>query len=571
MSFIGVGGDQDGVLAGKVKAMTSRIMSEESLWEQSKAAHFRAQLTAPTLTFLMEAHNGLSARVVEDAGFKGIWASGLSISAALGVRDRNEASWTQVLDVLEFMADATSIPILLDGDTGYGDFNNFRRLVKKLCQRQIAAVCIEDKLFPKTNSFLNGSQSLAAIDEFCGKIKAGKDSQTHSDFSIIARVEAFIAGHGLDEALKRAEAYHAAGADGILIHSKKSTSEEIVHFASAWNKRAPLLIAPTMYYLTPTDHYRQIGISMCIWANHNLRAALAAMRDVSGRIYREQGLAGVEEHIASISDVFNIAGEAELTEAAKRYLPGQRRTVKAVVLAASRGSQLSTLTADRPKCMLDIRGEPLLKRLVRSLTGAGVRGVTVVAGYRPEAIALPDIEKLINNAYATTGEAASLACAEDKLSGECILSYGDILFRDYILSELLQTPGNIVLAVDSTAPAPEGEVKRSSDLVHCTLPHSRHYLDDDHFVELLYISTILKREEVYGEWIGLARLSAQGAALVRTELSAMRTDGTLATASLPDLFNRLVARGYPPRVIYITGHWLDVNDAFGLARARNFL
>ncbi len=556
------------MLARKVKSMTSHLMSEGSRWERSKAAHFRAQLTAPTLTFLMEAHNGLSARVVEDAGFEGIWASGLSISAALGVRDRNEASWTQVLDVLEFMADATSIPILVDGDTGYGDFNNFRRFVKKLCQRQIAAVCIEDKLFPKINSFLNGSQSLAAIEEFCGKIKAGKDSQTNPDFSIIARVEALIAGYGLDEALKRAEAYHAAGADGILIHSKKSTAEEILHFAAAWKKRAPLLIAPTMYYLTPTDHYRQTGISMCIWANHNLRAALAAMRDVSGRIYREQGLVGVEEHIASISDVFDIAGEAELTAAAKRYLPGQRRTVKAVVLAASRGSQLSTLTADRPKCMLDVRGEPLLRRLVRSLTGAGVRGVTVVAGYCPEAISLPEIEKLINDAYATTGEAASLACAEHKLSGECILSYGDILFRDYILSELLQTPGNIVLAVDSTAP--ESDVKRSSDLVHCTLPHSRHYLDDK-VVELCSISTALTRNKICGEWIGLARLSAQGAAMVRTELTAMRTDGTLATASLPDLFNRLVARGSPPRIAYITGHWLDVNDAFGLARARNFL
>ena len=97
-----------------------------------KTTQLRSMVNSPEMAFLMEAHNGLSAKIVEEAGFKGIWGSGLSISAALGVRDNNEASWTQVLDVLEFMSDATTIPILLDGDTGYGNFNNMRRLVKKL-------------------------------------------------------------------------------------------------------------------------------------------------------------------------------------------------------------------------------------------------------------------------------------------------------------------------------------------------------------------------------------------------------------------------------------------------------
>src|SRR5690554_6304660 len=116
-----------------------------------KSLSLRKLLNSPALEFIMEAHNGLSAKIVEETGFKGIWASGLSISAALGVRDNNEASWTQVLEVLEFMSDCTSIPILLDGDTGYGNFNNVRRLVKKLEQREIAGVCLEDKLFPKSN------------------------------------------------------------------------------------------------------------------------------------------------------------------------------------------------------------------------------------------------------------------------------------------------------------------------------------------------------------------------------------------------------------------------------------
>src|SRR6478609_7315529 len=118
---------------------------------------FKKLLLSEQLEFICEAHNGLSAKIVQEAGFKGIWASGLSISAQMGVRDNNEASWTQVLEVAEFMSDATTIPILLDGDTGYGNFNSMRRLVKKLEQRGCAGVCIEDKIFPKTNSFIKGS------------------------------------------------------------------------------------------------------------------------------------------------------------------------------------------------------------------------------------------------------------------------------------------------------------------------------------------------------------------------------------------------------------------------------
>src|SRR6201996_4965589 len=199
---------------------------------QTRSAKLRQMLQSAELEFLMEAHNGLSARIVREAGFKAIWGSGLAISAQYGVRDNNEASWTQVVDVLEFMADASDLPILLDGDTGYGNFNNMRRLVRKLEQRGIAGVCIEDKVFPKTNSFLNGErQPLADVQEFAGKIAAGKDTQQDANFSVVARVEALIAGWGMDEALRRAEAYRLAGAAAIPLPSKRSRPDEIVTFA----------------------------------------------------------------------------------------------------------------------------------------------------------------------------------------------------------------------------------------------------------------------------------------------------------------------------------------------------
>ena len=540
---------------------------------RSKAAKFRAMLTSPELEFIMEAHNGLSAKIVEETGFKGIWASGLSLATAMGVRDRNEASWTQVVDVLEFMSDATSIPILLDGDTGYGDFNNFRRLVQKLCQRDVAAVCIEDKVFPKTNSFIDGDQALADIEEFCGKIKAGKDSQGDDDFSIVARVEALIAGWGLDEALRRAEAYHAAGADAILIHSKKSTAEEIFAFAKEWGDRCPLVIVPTMYYATPTERFREAKISLVIWANHNLRGAITAMRDVSRRIYEEQGLGSVEGQVASVKEVFAIADNSELDAAERKYLGGQRQETKAVVLAASRGGALEALTEDKPKCMLDLRGEPLLRRLTRSFNEAGLRDITVVCGYKQEAVDLPNIRKVTNAAYEETGEVASLACALDTVEdGPTLIAYGDILFRDYILDLLFDCEADVAVAVDANWREHRQDApKHAPDLVICSEPYTEDHFLDESAVQVEAFEGLVARDVAHGEWIGLAKLSAKGLAAVRQEVAAMQDDGSATRAGLPDLFNRLIAKGLKPRVVYITGHWLDVNDAFDLAWARNVL
>jgi phosphoenolpyruvate phosphomutase len=537
----------------------------------SKATRFRSLLLSPELTFLMEAHDGLPAKIVEEAGFPAIWASGLTVSAALGVRDSNEASWTQVLGVLGFMADATSVPILLDGDTGCGNFNNVRRLVRKLCQRGVAAVCLEDKLFPKTNSFIGDHQPLAGVDEFCGKIKAGKDSATEPDFSIVARVEALIAGRGLDEALRRAEAYHAAGADGILIHSKRPTADEILAFAAEWAGRAPLVIVPTMYYATPADAYRQAGISVVIWANHNLRASISAMREVSRRIRDEESLVGVEGAIASVRDVFALAGNWELEEAERRYLGPAPAVPRAIVIAASRGAALGPLTAERPKCMIDVRGQPLLRRLCGTLRECGVGDITVVRGYRKTAIDVPSIAMVDNDAYETTGEAASLACAIDRLQGPCVVSYGDILFRRHLLDALLAAEGDVVVAVDALQRGKADlDPERVTDLVGCSRRHTGDYLEDEAPVWLRRIGNDLAPAEADGEWIGLAKLSARGAALVAAELEAMRADGSLARASLLEMLSRLIAAGHPIGVVYVLGGWLDVDDAFDLARARNF-
>ena len=537
----------------------------------SKAGRLRGLLQAPALSFIMEAHNGLSGKIVEEAGFEGIWASGLSMSAALGVRDNNEASWTQVLEMLEFMADATTIPILVDGDTGYGNFNNVRRLVRKLCQRGIAGVCIEDKLFPKTNSFIGENQPLADVDEFCGRIKAGKDSQSDDDFQIVARVEALIAGWGMDEALRRAEAYRRAGADAVLIHSKKATADEITGFCESWGGRAPVVIVPTMYHRTPTQTFRDARVSMVIWANHNMRAAVSAMRQVSRAIRESESLVAVEEEIAPVREVFALTGQAELAEAEARYLAAAGGH-RAILLAASRGAKLGPLTEQRPKCMIDVRGEPLLQRLVRTINESGLRDVTVVRGYRKEAIALAGIEAVDNDRYAETGEAASLACAQGRLDGPCLISYGDILFRRHVLDGLLAAAGDIVTVVDARRRANSSRAPdRAVDWVRCSRPFTGSYLDDDRVILEAIRSDAAGADDAHGEFIGLTKLSEDGAALVRSALDAMSEDGSLDGADLPALFARLIAQGAVIDALYITGHWLDVDDAFDLASLRNLI
>src|SRR6202034_1992961 len=363
----------------------------------ARNAKLREMLQSPQLEFLMEAHNGLSARIVREAGFSGIWASGLSISAQFGVRDNNEASWTQVVDVLEFMADATDLPILLDGDTGYGNFNNMRRLVRKLEQRGIAGVCIEDKQFPNTNTFLNGErQPLADIAEFAGKIAAGKDTQSDPNFSIVARVEALIAGWGMEEALRRAEAYRLAGADAILIHSKLSKPDEILTFAREWAGRGPLVIVPTKYYSTPTNVFRLAGISLVIWANHMVRSATSAMQSVAKEVFASQTLVNIEDRIVSVDEIFRLQDADEYSAAERLYLSATGASRAAVVLAASRGRGLEPITVDRPKVMLPIAGKPLLRWLIDGFKKQNINDITVVGGYHAEAIDTADIKLTAN-------------------------------------------------------------------------------------------------------------------------------------------------------------------------------
>lgn len=527
----------------------------------SKPSQLKKILNTKEISFIMEAHNGISAKIVEEAGFKGIWASGLTLSASLGVRDNNEASWTQVLDILEYMSDCTNIPILLDGDTGYGNFNNVRRLVKKLEQRDIAGLCLEDKLFPKTNSFISGErQPLANVEEFCGKIRAAKDTQQNKDFCVVARTEAFITGWGLEEALFRAYAYAEAGADAILVHSKLSTPDEIVKFMEKWDNHKPVIIVPTKYYKTKTEVFEKVGISTIIWANHLLRSAVSAMQEVSDKIYKNRSLINIENDIASVNELFRLQNAEEYNIAEKKYLPQDIET-KAIILAASKGENFGTLTENRPKCMLQLNGTPIIQIQEKALNRCMVKDITVVTGYKKEAIKLVNNASFLENAeYYKYNIMVSLYKAKDYISDSCIITFGDIVYEPEIINELIADENDIVLALDTSWHQGKKE-HRDIDAVLCTVPPSDQYLAI-RTADIVKIGVDVDHDLAHGEWMGILKLNKNGSKILKNHIELLKNKDEMhfLNMDMNNLFMSMIKNNIKICGRYFRGHWLDIDS-----------
>ena len=253
------------------------------------------------------AFDAMSAKLVEFHGFDAIWAGGFAISATHAVPDASILTMTEFLDVASNMAEACKIPVIADCDTGYGGPSNVSHLVKKYESAGIAAICIEDKVFPKQNSLLeNGQNNLISEKDFVAKIIAGREAKQDKNFMIIARIEALISGAGMDEALKRATAYENAGADAILIHSKQKTPDEIFEFTDLWKGSSPIVVIPTTYDSVSIDELISHKIKAVIHANQTLRAAHSSMSRILKQMINSDRLSDVKENISSMEDIFEL-------------------------------------------------------------------------------------------------------------------------------------------------------------------------------------------------------------------------------------------------------------------------
>ena len=288
------------------------------------AAILRELLARPGVVRLVGAHDALGAVMAEHAGFDGVWSSSLEISASHAVPDASILGKTEHLAVARAMCQVVKAPVVADCDTGYGDGVQFAHAVREFEAAGVAGVCIEDKQFPKLNSFASGGQELMAVDGFVAKLRAGKRAQRTRDFVLIARVEALIAGCGPGEARLRARAYADAGADAILVHSKSPAVDELASVVRAWDRPVPLVAVPTTYYHATADELAALGIKVVIYANQGLRSALAAMERTYAEILRTGSTASVEDELWPIASIFAMQGMDELEEPA-----GERTSIRA--------------------------------------------------------------------------------------------------------------------------------------------------------------------------------------------------------------------------------------------------
>ncbi|MDG4810869.1 isocitrate lyase/phosphoenolpyruvate mutase family protein [Micromonospora sp. WMMD1120] len=270
----------------------------------SKATELRALLSGDRMVRTVGARDGLSAKLVQEAGFDAVWASSFETSATHGLPDASLLTMTQFLDVAEAMNLVVDLPIVADCDTGFGGPLNVAYAVQRYEKRGIAAMSIEDKMFPKMNSFAATAQHLVSTEEFVQKIQAGKQAQESGDLLLIARTEALIAGFDLDEALRRAHAYADAGADAILVHSKSRNPDQVLGFGARWDRDVPLVAVPTTYPVVSEKDLYEVGYRLVIYANHGMRAAIKGMRATLADLARSDSAAGLEDSLASMAEVF---------------------------------------------------------------------------------------------------------------------------------------------------------------------------------------------------------------------------------------------------------------------------
>jgi phosphoenolpyruvate phosphomutase len=374
----------------------------------------------------------------------------------------------------------------------------------------------------------------------------------------------------LGEALKRAEAYHDAGSDGILIHSALSTPTEVLAFKREWADRSPVLIVPTKYYSTPTDALRAAGFSIAIWANHMLRAALTAMQACAETLATEQNLLSIEDEIASVKEIFRLQGTSELQDAEEHYLPKRAQQSRAIILAASRGGALGALTDARPKTMVEVGGQPLLGLIVAAYNACAIKDITVVRGYLAETVNLPSLNYVDNPDYAKTGELLSLACALDADSDDdrdLYVSFGDVIFKRYILDSLAEPEADFVISADTNWQE-SVNLGRAADYVHCTAAHSRR--DFYREIYLQQAGESIAEAQRHGEWMGVMKVSSKALPALRELVTELAAKPENRRAKLHQLLDELVRRGHRVRVIYTTGHWLDVDSLDDVLAAGTF-
>jgi len=535
----------------------------------SKSKLLRELFRKPGTVRIAGAHNGMTAKLVEKAGFEGVWASGLEVSTSHAVPDANILTMTDYLEAANDMNDSVSIPLVVDVDTGYGNSNNVIHMVKKFEAAGIAAVIMEDKHFPKVNSFVPGRQELASIAEFVGKIVAGKNAQESKDFMIFARVEALIAGWGQEEALKRAKAYVEAGADGIFIHSKQKTPDEINEFIKRYDLAAPLVVCPTTYPdFTVEEAEKTNKVKMYIFANHGIRAAVKSVKETLSKLNKSNDIRTVDKDIAPLQEIFELQGMPQMKEAEKKYLRTGKVNAVALIPAAGDDSFIPSfkdLLQDRPLAMLDINGKSILQRTTEILNNSGIQDIRVITGYKKEAINVEGVKLIENKEYKQYGILHSVMEGLKDITEDVLIIYSDIVFDKSITDRLLTCKKDINLVIDVSYRTQEQKDKFYDLVVAERAPASgKAMLSCGKENPIKKIGRNVNQDEATHEFTGITFLSKKGIEIVKKEFAAIKNNKEINgvdcnKADFSDFLQELINKGIGIDSMQVAKGWMEIH------------
>lgn len=301
-----------------------RMMREKLAMPEFRRKRLKELLHLRPIVKALEVHSGLTALIAEKTivqdheeldQYDAMWISSLCDSTAKGKPDIELVDMSSRLRTIDDVMDVSTKPIILDGDTG-GLVEHFVYNVRTLERMGVSAVIIEDKTGLKKNSLFGNEvvQTQDSIENFCAKIQAGKRAQRSEDFMIIARIESLILEQGMEDALTRAHAYVNAGADGIMIHSRKKDPEEIFAFCDAFRKQnetTPIVVVPTSFNSVKEEELAQHGINIVIYANQLTRSAFPAMQQTAISILKHHRAKEADHTLMSIKDIITLIDEIE--------------------------------------------------------------------------------------------------------------------------------------------------------------------------------------------------------------------------------------------------------------------
>lgn len=572
---------------------------QNNILPEERRGKLRACLGEKRILRVMEAHNGLSGLIANNIQVEGetgdkkimrefdaIWESSLTDSASKGHPDIEVISFDSRLHTINEILAVTQKPMIVDGDTG-GDANCFEYTVTKLERAGVSAVIIEDKVFPKRNSLEAGTQqTLQEPEVFAQKISRGKKIQATSNFMIIARLESLIAGQGLDDALHRARIYLQAGADGIMIHSKSKSPDEILQFAKSYqlilkelNLDKPLVCVPTTYNNITEEELSAAGFNIVIYANHLLRSAYKSMEEVARTILLNQRSFEADPLCAPVREIFKTVGFLDVKE--KDQLEETSKNIPVIIPAAGEDANLKHILGDKPKAMLEIGGKTILDRQVQILSTARLNDITVVKGYAGNKMFSENVSFMENANYQKGSMLHSLMVAREKMQNGFIMIYSDILLEAPIVSKLVEQKEDIVLVVDNSIQYHRTHDAKALDYViskhkHTTTRRKINFACENIVSE---IGQKINPDTATHEFIGLAKFSRAGAEnFIRTFQDCQQNyKGKFQEAdditrfTFNDLIQEMIDRRFSINFLEIHKGWMELHHPEDIDLANDFL